>query len=390
MRLAALRPPRLRTGEPAGERSATWLELFYDLVFVVAVANLGHRLLAHNTMSDVLAYVGLFVPLWWSWAGYTFYADRYDTDDLGQRLLAVCQIVAIALMAAAISGEESDSPAAFAASFVLARLVLLAMYFRAYRHVPPTRRLVAGYMRGFLLGGAFWLVSIWVPDPTRYALWAMGLAVDFATPYLLRHVQATVPLDLTHLPERFGLFTILVLGESIASVIAGLSASGWETAPTVGAILGVVAATSLWWIYFDNLHGAVVRRRPGVSRTWRPTVWIYSHLPLAISLVAAGIGMEFLVSQEVFVSSRWIVAGGVAGALLAMGVISLATDRGDDVRDLRQAVTRLTFAVAAVVIGAVSAGWSANTILAAFCVIGAAQVAIDLWIVTGDAVELDL
>ena len=90
-----MRPPQLRTTDTEGEgRSATWLELFYDLVFVVAVAALGHRLLVDHHWGGALAFAGLFVPLWWSWASFTFYADRYDTDDLGQRLLAVAQMVA--------------------------------------------------------------------------------------------------------------------------------------------------------------------------------------------------------------------------------------------------------------------------------------------------------
>jgi len=217
--MSALRPPRLRTATSGAEdRSATWLELFYDLVFVVAVAALGHRLLVDHSLQGVVVFAALFVPLWWSWASYTFYADRYDTDDLGQRLLAVAQMVAIALMAASMSGGETDSTTAFAVWYLSARTVLLLMYLRAYRHVEATRNLVGGYLRGFTLGAIPWALSIWVPEPWRYVLWGLGLAIDFATPWILRRAQANAPLSPSHLPERFGLFTILVLGESIAAV----------------------------------------------------------------------------------------------------------------------------------------------------------------------------
>ena len=222
MRLTGLRPPRLRTAETeAEEHRVTWLELFYDLVFVVAVAQLGHRLLVDHSVQGTLGYIGLFIPLWYAWAQFTFYADRYDTNDLGQRLLAIAQMVAIALMAASISGDEADSMTAFAVAYVLARAVLLVMYVRAYRHVQPTRALVRGYLRGFSLGGLIWLISIWVPSPARFVLWGIGMVVDFATPWLVRKEQAKVPLDVDHLPERFGLFTILVLGESMAAIVAG-------------------------------------------------------------------------------------------------------------------------------------------------------------------------
>jgi low temperature requirement protein LtrA len=377
MKLAALRPPRLRTKASESEhRQATWLELFYDLVFVVAVAALGHRLLLDPDWGGALAFAGLFVPLWWSWAGFTFYADRYDTDDLGQRLLAVAQMTAIALMAASISGGESDSAAAFAVAFVLARVVLLTMYARAYRHVPGTRPLVAGYLRGFALGGAFWLASIWVPDPVRFYLWGVGLAVDGATPYILRQIQAKAPMSASHLPERFGLFTILVLGESIAAVVAGLSEFNWRGAATFGAVVAVVTASGLWWIYFDNLEGSVVRRRRGQRTAWKPTVWIYSHLPLAIGLTAAGIGLEFLVAQEAE-DHRWIAIGGVALGLFAMAVIHVATERDDPRRDLIQAQARLVAAAAVLVVGLVSASWEPNVVLVTLALVIAGQVVVD-------------
>ncbi|MCL1588722.1 MAG: low temperature requirement protein A [Actinomycetia bacterium] len=370
----------MRTAASEGEgehRSATWLELFYDLVFVVAVAALGHRLLLDHSWRGVWIFAGLFVPLWWTWASFTFYADRYDTDDLGQRLLAVAQMVAIALMAASISGEESDSTVAFAASFILARAVLLAMYARAYQYIPESRTLVAGYLRGFTLGGIPWVMSLWVPEPWRFVLWGIGLAIDFATPFILRKVQARVPLSVSHLPERFGLFTILVLGESIAAVVAGLGSIGWETDGTIGLILGVVTATGLWWLYFDNVEGSVVRRRMEQTKAWKPTVWIYTHLPLAIGLTASGIGMEFLVAQH-GEELRWIAVGGIAVALVSMAIIHLATERGDPRRDTALISVRIVGAFVVIVIGLVSASWATNIILLMLALTCAVQVAIDL------------
>ena len=86
MQIPRLSPPRLRTVKHDDHRAATWLELFYDLTFVVAVGQLGHRLAVNHGVGGVWGFIGLFVPLWWTWASYTFYADRYDTDDLGQRI----------------------------------------------------------------------------------------------------------------------------------------------------------------------------------------------------------------------------------------------------------------------------------------------------------------
>ena len=181
MKVTAIRPPRLRTAETEEERKVTWTELFYDLVFVVAVAGLGARLLADPTFRGAAVFTGLFIPLWWAWAGFTFYADRYDTDDLGQRILAVAQMATIALMAASISGE-TQSLAVSRSAYVGARVILIVMYLRARRHVPATRQLVGGYVQGMSIAVVFWLVSVFVPEPYRYVLWAVGLIIDCLHP----------------------------------------------------------------------------------------------------------------------------------------------------------------------------------------------------------------
>jgi low temperature requirement protein LtrA len=286
-------------------------------------------------------------------------------------------------MAASISGDEADSMVAFAASFILARVVLLGMYLRAYQHIAVTRVLVGGYLRGFTLGGIPWVISLWVPEPWRFVLWGIGLAIDFATPFILRKLQAKVPLSVSHLPERFGLFTILVLGESIAAVVAGLGSIGWQTSATIGMILGVITATSLWWIYFDNLEGSVVRRREEQTKAWKPTVWIYGHLPLAIGLTASGIGLEFLVAQH-SEGVRWIATAGLVLALVSMAMIHLATERHGTKRDATLIAVRLIGAMAVLVIGLLSESWTTNLILAALALICTAQVAIDL-IITNPA-----
>jgi low temperature requirement protein LtrA len=251
-------------------------------------------------------------------------------------------------MAASISGDTADSTFAFALAYLAARTILVIMYVRARRHVHETRELVTGYIYGHSAAIGIWVISLAVPADVRPILWAIGLAIDFYTPFHLRKIQAKVPLDVSHLPERFGLFTILVLGESIAAVVAGLSHQGWDPEPMIAAVLSVLIATSMWWIYFDNLEGSVVRRREGQRTAWKPTVWIYSHLPLAIGLTATGIGLEFMVSDEFHTSQRWIVSLGTAGALVAMGLIHVSTEAGPERKD--QTKARIRFGAAAVVL----------------------------------------
>jgi low temperature requirement protein LtrA len=313
------------------ERTATWLELFYDLVFVAAVAMMGTRLVHDVSWVSVASYLAYFALVWWLWASHTFYADRYDTDDLIYRLLAGAQMVAVAVIAVSLSLGEAGSTQVFALGYTAARFVLLLLYGRAYRHVSGTRALVRGYLIGFGSASAIWLISIFTPEPARVWLWGIAFAVDLATPYAVRKIQAAAPLDVSHLPERFGLFTILVLGESIVAVTVGLSHVAWQTQTTLVGIFGLGAATCLWWINFEHLDGSVIRRR-GEGKNWRPTVWIYSHLPLAAALAMFGVSVELAIvgadhGHEYSSGDRWLLTVSVALAFASMAAIQVASVR---------------------------------------------------------------
>lgn len=377
VRVAALKPPSLRSGD-VDRRPATWLELFYDLVFVVAVSRLGGRLLDDPSGGSVLGFVGLFIIIWWTWAGFTFYADRFDTDDLGQRFLALAQIVTIALMAAAVSSGESESTRAFALSYIGARIVLITMYLRARYHVPQTRALVTGYLRGMIAAVALWILSVFLPEPSRFILWGVGMVIDMATPYVMRKEQARSPMDVNHLPERFGLFTILVLGEPVASVVAGLSESHWSASLTYSAIMSVFITGSMWWLYFHNHEGTVVRRLPEQEATWKPTAWIYSHLPLAMGVVATGIGLDFVLTDHTGLEERWILAGGLTLTFLAMAMILFVTVSPSDPHTREKAVARLAGIPIALIVGAVAGELAMGVITTVLAVVMAIEVVVDL------------
>lgn len=349
--------PRLRTKAGEEHRTATWLELFYDLAFVVAVAVLAGRLLADGSWSGMASYFGYFTLLWWLWVSHTFYADRYDTDDLVYRLLASGQMVTIVVIASSLSFDAANSTTAFAIGYAISRVLLLIMYWRAYRHVPETRTLTRGYLLGFGLAAVVWTASVFVPADARYAVWAIALAIDLATPWLMRVEQAKVPFDASHLPERFGLFTILVLGESIAAVVAGLSHVPWGAASTMAAALAIGVATALWWLYFDNARGSVVRRDPTVRRTWRPTVWLYAHLPLAAGLVGSGVALEHVVLEAghgpMPANDRWLLIGSMAMVFVCFALIHLASS-SEGSRDRTLVLGRLVALPALLLIGLLS------------------------------------
>ena len=221
------------------------------------------------------------------------------------------------------------STVAFAVGYTISRLTLLVMYWRARIHVPETRDLVSGYLVGFGLDALIWVASVFTPEPGRYVLWAVALTVDVATPWVMRRHQARAPLDVSHLPERFGLFTILVVGESITATVVGLGHLEWAVESTFTAVMALVTATAIWWLYFDDVEGQVVRREATTRRTWRPTVWIYSHFGIAAGLGIVAIGLEHAINEAGHGAfpdfERWLLASGTSFTVIFVALTHLAS-----------------------------------------------------------------
>ena len=343
-------PPRLRVGSGDEEpRHATWLELLYDLAYVAAVASLADLLVAHITWPHVLASAALFVPVWWSWVGHAFYANRFDTDDLGHRLLTAVQMLFAVGMAAGIP-QATHGSGVFAASYVGARLALIASYGRAYRHVPLGRPLIARYVAGFTVAAALWAVSLAFPAERRPWLWAAAMVIDIGTALVSRRFQRTLPPQPHHLPERFGLFFVIVLGEVVAAVAFGVShvsQLGFSQSATAAAAL--VAVVGLWFTYFDGLDREVVTRTAVAGQ-----LWVYLHPILYISVAAGGAAAEAIIGNPHQRAAAYLAAATFASAWLAVAGIAACSGRW------RLAGTRAAAAIviaATALLVAVAPGW---------------------------------
>jgi low temperature requirement protein LtrA len=324
-------PPRLRTGEGAEEeRHASWLELFFDLVFVVAITQLGESLAHDVSWTGVLRFGGLFIPVWWAWIGYTFYADRFDSDDVVHRIAMLAGMLAIAALAVNVGNVESGSTTGFALSYVVVRVIVIGLYMRARAAVPEARELSTFYIGGFTIGTALWVASLPVSAPARYWLWGVGLAIEVATPLLARRLIERIPPHASHIPERFGLFTMIVFGESVVAVAVGTATTNWEIDSALTACLGFVAVATLWWIYFDFVD----RESPLRHGVARGQTYVYGHLPLLAALTCAGVGVKLAIlaaaDADLSNDARVTLAGGVAVLLLVLSVILVVCEPGHD------------------------------------------------------------
>jgi len=179
-----IRPPQLQhTDTDSGdERTATWLELFFDLAFVLVVAELAVGLRNDRTLHGVLVFAGLFSSVWWAWAGFTFYANRFDTDDVVYRLGKLGAMLAVAGLAASATEATGSLAGQFAICQAAIRVVLVALYLRAYRHVVQARGLIVVYLTAGAIAAGLWLAGALVSGPARYAAWVVAVATEVTAP----------------------------------------------------------------------------------------------------------------------------------------------------------------------------------------------------------------
>src|SRR5712691_3208457 len=253
-------PPRLLTTHEVGERHASWLELFFDLVFVVAITELSHELVVDHSTAGFLRFAALFIPVYVAWQGYMAYATRFDTDDLLFRVAYFAAMLAVAAMAVLIDDvAHGRNSAAFALAYVTLRSFMLALYWRAWRAVPEARTLIRLYGGGYSGGVAIWLASLAVDTPLRYVFWGVALTLELSLPPLSTHIHRRVPTSGSHLPERWALFTLIVLGESVVAVALRTSGTNWHVDSVAAGVLGFTAVAAIWWLYFDRQAGVVLR-----------------------------------------------------------------------------------------------------------------------------------
>jgi low temperature requirement protein LtrA len=314
-------------------RPVSWLELFFDLIFVAAVAQVGEPLAHEFTPAGLFRYAFLFLLIWWSWLGNTMFSTRFESDDTLQRVLTFVQVFAAAVMAANAKEALSTRDAAgFGAAYALMRLVLVVQYLRG-RKVKAARKLASLHAIGFGAAALLWFGAALLDTPERFYVWGIALAIDLATPMLSVHYTHKLPPDAAHIPERHGLFTIILIGESVTAVMRGIeSQDGWTVSAATAAILGLCLAFLYWWWYFNHNADAERRRVDSAKSSVLFFAWSYAHFPLCLGIAVAGLGVKHMISlmagERMEAPGMWILLG--AASLVMLSQVLIAVTANED------------------------------------------------------------
>ncbi len=321
----------LRTDEEeAKHRRVSWLELFYDLFFVVIISRLSHELVAHISWTGVFSFLFLFVAVWWVWIGSTYYNERFETEGLENRIFFFLKLFPVAGLAVFVHDGLGANSAGFALSYMSGRLIISLLWLRATVLVPLFRPVGKIFSLGFFSSIALFGISLFFEEKMRFVLWGAGLLLDLITPWFTLKEQAKFPrLSTSRLPERFGLLIIIVLGESAAGVINGLAGRQEFTSDVLlKAGLGIFIGFGFWWLYFDYIS-RLYPRKTVLSNI----LWSYLHFPLAASLAAIGAATKNLIalsnSDEVTLTAVLIASAG-AVAFFALTFLELTLEKSEN------------------------------------------------------------
>src|SRR5215216_1780257 len=274
-------------------RSATALELFFDLCFVVAVAQaasaLHHEVAGNHVRDGVVGYVMVFFAIWWAWMNFTWFASAYDTDDIPYRLTTLVQIAGALVLAAGVPEAMDGSDfAVITLGYVVMRLAMVTQWLRAAAGDPPHRRSSLRFAAGITLVQLGWVLRLLLPEGLGMASSLVLVACELVVPIWAERAAPTT-WHPRHIAERYGLFTLIVLGECVlASTLAIQSALDEDAALgdlATTAAGGLLTVFAMWWLYFaKEAHEFLTSLRAGI-------VWGYGHYLVLASAAAVGAGL---------------------------------------------------------------------------------------------------
>lgn len=365
-RRALFHLPKIREDETRrAHRPVTWLELFFDLFVVVVLARIAHEPgEAHFTAPSLLVFFGQFVPLFWIWVGATYYIERFETAGLEFRLTVFGFMAVVAGLGAFSHHAMGEQFAGYAGVYAAGRLFTALLWLHASLHqTKPVARgarvLAAGTIAGALLVAA----SCFLEGGMRHALFAAGLLADIFAPRLTARAQAAFPpVSTSKYPERFGLFTIIALGECAAGLIGGLGDA--KHPDWLPGLLCLVLTFGMWWIYFD-----FVGRRRFRQSARDILAWVYSHIGLFAAIAIAGAAMRETLAGDTKAAGVLALSIGAFLMLVAIIEFQLAREPGEPAHRLASPLLKIAAGAAAISAGLFAPGmggvWIAVACLAA-------------------------
>ena len=299
---------RMTGRDPAEDhRASTPLELFFDLTFVVAIAqaasSLHHGLVDGDAKNALITFPLVFFAIFWAWVNFTWFASAYDTDDALYRINVLVQMTGVLILAAGIPRAFADQDfGILAGGYVVMRVAMVAQWLRVAYAIPDARTMALRFAIGLTIVQLLWIAWLAVPDAAFVPVFLVLAVAELALPVWAESAARTT-WHPGHIAERYGLFTIIVLGESVFAATVGVQQAldGDSSLGDLGPVVvgGLLIVFAMWWVYFDlPVERVIGRARERFDEhPSRAFVWGYLHYFVFGGAAAAGAGLSVAVDQ---------------------------------------------------------------------------------------------
>lgn len=364
--------------------ATTTLELFYDLVFVFAVTQVSHLLLAHLSWEGAGQATLVLLVVWWSWNYTTWFTNELDPEAASVRVVLIALMLASLLMAVAIPQAFRSEALLFAGAYVVIQVGRTAfLAFAAADARSAERRRAARILAWFIASGVPWILGAILGGSARTVLWIVALVIDYVAPLMtynapgLPHLaEAAWSLTPQHFTERFGLFVIIAFGESVVLIGATTSVLNLDAPTVVAFALSFIETAVLWWLYFNTVAGMIERRLAVAGNQIRLArdAFTYLHVVIVAGVIVSAVGQEVVIAHpaaELSGGRLIVVVAGPALYLLAHCILRLRMTGTVSAKRVAGAVGCVAVALIAGVIPALLA--EALVVIVLLAIIGAEE-----------------
>jgi len=307
------------------ERRISWLELFYDLVYVIAIARITHHLSLHISIPGFLEYASLFILIFWGWLNGSLYHDLHGNEGLRTRLMTLWQMMIIAAFAITIDQSGSDRMANITIVFMIMQFYITYMWWSIGIYDKEHRRYNLPYTILFLLSLALMGLSLAVSQEWLKMLVPLVLICNYSPPFIAHRLLRRASLDLnlsSSMSERLGLFTIIVFGELVFGIVNGISELDVASLTTwLNFSFAIAIVFALWWIFFT-----LVSNREAKKGFANATLLELLYIPTLISLGLIAAGFSGLFGEEAHLLQKvfgYAIAAFLIGISLMMGLLEV-------------------------------------------------------------------
>ncbi len=310
------------------KRSVSWLELFFDLVFVVIIARIAHNFLSDISWGGFSAFLFMFLSVWWMWSSVTYFTERFKSTESLQRIYIFLMMIPVVGMTIFTHDGFGENYPGFATSYLLSRVIFLGMILYASLKVKEYKAIGIGFMTFTGLAIALIIGSLFVGENIRLYLWGAAILMEVLGPMFTLEQQVKLPSNIksSAVDERYGLLTIIVIGEMIASNANTLADSHHiDSQLLINGFLALWIGFAIWWMYFDSVSERELPDKP--EDGLRMAGWVYAHIFLNIAIIASAVGIAAVVLGHAHNAEKVLLASAIGFVMIIVSLIELTLNQ---------------------------------------------------------------